>query len=232
MISLEHRISQIYYNFVMMMNEELEMPDTFPDYSSREYWEARYQTESTNYDWLLPYSQLRSIILPRLHDNLQAEILIAGCGNSRIGEELYRDGYHNITNIDFSGVVIRQMLAKYKDLEEMDFTEMNVCSIDFPSGCFDMVFDKCTLDCVLCGDSNFQRASLMLQNVYRVLKPGGVYILVSYGMPDARLGYIKNKFLNWSIEHAKIVKVPMDQFTSLELSQYHYIYICTKTSDI
>ena len=70
-----------------------------------------------------------------------------------------------------------------------------------------------------------------MQNIYKVLKNGGVYMLVSYGMPDARIGYLKNKFLNWNIEHAKIAKVPLDQFTTIELSQYHYIYICTKALD-
>lgn len=213
------------------MNEDLELPDTFPDFSSRDYWEARYSSESTSYDWLLPYSQLRTIILPRLSENTEAEILIVGCGNSRLGEEMYREGYKNITNIDFSSTVIGQMLEKYRDLDEMDFTEMNVCNIEFPPGCFDLVFDKCTLDCLLCGDNSFQKASLMMQSVYRVLKPGGVYILVSYGMPEARIGYLKSKFLNWTIEHAKIAKVPLEQFTSIELSQYHYIYICTKSAD-
>lgn len=213
------------------MGDDLELPDTFPDYSSRDYWEHRFSSESTSYDWLLPYSQLRSIILSKLHENSKSEILIPGCGNSRLGEELYRDGFHNITNIDFSSTVIKQMLDKYRDLEEMDFTEMNVCNIDFPPGCFDLIIDKCTLDCVLCGDKSFSKASLMMQNVYRVLKPGGVYMSISYGMPDARIGYLKNKFLNWTIEHAKIAKIPLEQFTSVELSQFHYIYICTKSLD-
>ena len=69
---------------------------------------------------------------------------------------------------------------------------------------------------------------MMVQSVYRVLKSGGVYILVSYGMPDTRIGYLKHKLLNWHIEQVKIPKVPLDQFSSLELSQFHYVYICTK----
>jgi EEF1A lysine methyltransferase 4 len=210
------------------MSDDLELPDTFPDYSSRDYWESRYASENSSYDWLLPYLQMRSIILARLHENTKSEILVVGCGNSRLSEELYRDGYQNITNIDFSPTVVRQMMEKYRDLEEMDYAEMNVCNIEFPAGCFDFVFDKCTLDCVLCGENSFHRASMMMQSIYRVLKPGGVYMCVSYGMPDARIGYLKNKFLNWNIEHAKIAKMPLEQFNSVELSQYHYIYICTK----
>ena len=213
------------------MSDDLELPDTFPDYSSRDYWETRYSSELSGYDWLLSSSQFLPLIIPKLHDNHSSEILILGCGASRLGEDLYREGFHNITNIDFSGTVIKQMQEKYEEFEEMDFTEMNVCKIEYPAGCFDVILDKCTLDCVLCGDKSFNRASLMMQNVYRVLKPGGCYICVSYGMPDARLGYLKNKFLNWTIEHAKIAKTPLDQFTSVELSQFHYIYICSKAID-
>ncbi|CAG9310580.1 unnamed protein product [Blepharisma stoltei] len=68
----------------------------------------------------------------------------------------------------------------------------------------------------------------MVQGIYRVLKPGRVYILVSYGMPDTRVGNLKNKFLNWPIEQARIPKVFLDQFANVELSQYHYFFICTK----
>ncbi|KAL7465578.1 hypothetical protein ACHAXS_005899 [Conticribra weissflogii] len=43
-------------------------------------------------------------------------VLIIGCGNSEVGEEMLSDGFTNhICNVDFSSVVIRQMNAKYSD---------------------------------------------------------------------------------------------------------------------
>ena len=211
------------------MADEIQLPETFPDYSSQEYWDLRYSSESeTTYDWLVPYSQLRSYILARLDENLESEILNIGCGNSTLAEELYLDGFKNITNIDFSSALIQNQTKRFQNYEEMDFTLMDATSIEFPNDCFDLILDKCTLDCILCGENAFQRASMMVQSVYRVLKSGGVYILVSYGMPDTRIGYLKHKLLNWHIEQVKIPKVPLDQFSSLELSQFHYVYICTK----
>ena len=44
-----------------------------------------------------------------------ANILIIGCGNSMLGEQMVDDGYQNITNIDTSEGLIEQMTAKYKD---------------------------------------------------------------------------------------------------------------------
>ena len=38
--------------------------------------------------------------------------MIAGCGNSKFSEDLYSEGYINITNIDFSDEVIGKMQKK------------------------------------------------------------------------------------------------------------------------
>ena len=44
---------------------------------------------------------------------------MAGCGNSRLSEEMHEDGYKNITNIDISRVVVDQMAARCHALEGM-----------------------------------------------------------------------------------------------------------------
>jgi hypothetical protein len=90
-----------------MYREELELPETFPDYSSLEYWDRRYTSEKNqSYDWLLQYTQIKPILYPRIHDNRDAEFLILGCGNSKLPEDLHKDGYKNQTCVDFSSVVI------------------------------------------------------------------------------------------------------------------------------
>lgn len=48
------------------------------------------------------------------------EILVIGCGNSRVSEQLYNEGYRNITNIDFCKVLIDEMNQKYVQKEEME----------------------------------------------------------------------------------------------------------------
>lgn len=39
-------------------------------------------------------------------------MLIIGCGNSEISADLFDNGYTQITNIDFSPLVIEEMIAK------------------------------------------------------------------------------------------------------------------------
>lgn len=47
---------------------------------------------------------------------------MAGCGNSRLSEEMYEDGYTDITNIDISRVVIDQMAERTRAMEGMSCT--------------------------------------------------------------------------------------------------------------
>mmetsp|Transcript_16172 Transcript_16172/g.33979 ORF Transcript_16172/g.33979 Transcript_16172/m.33979 type:complete len:339 (+) Transcript_16172:547-1563(+) len=54
-------------------------------------------------------------------------VLILGCGNSEVGEEMLSDGFTNIIcNVDFSSVVIRQMNAKYSD-EWYQYLNTSLC---------------------------------------------------------------------------------------------------------
>ena len=45
------------------------------------------------------------------------KIVNIGCGNSRMSEEMYDEGYKHIVNIDFSPVCIAAMKEKYKGRE-------------------------------------------------------------------------------------------------------------------
>jgi hypothetical protein len=60
------------------------LPTEYPDYSKIEYWNARYREErGLVFDWYINWKQgLRDIVIPRLYDDKEAEILVVGCGNS------------------------------------------------------------------------------------------------------------------------------------------------------
>lgn len=58
------------------------------------------------------------------------KMLVVGCGNSQLSENLYDVGYHNITNVDISDIVIKQMSDKNKDKRpEMSFIKMDVMKV-------------------------------------------------------------------------------------------------------
>ena len=66
---------------------------------------------------------------------------------------------------------------------------MDVLDMKFKNGEFDIVLDKGTLDSVLCGDNSAPNVDKMLNEVYRVLSPNGIYICVTYGVEEQRKDY-------------------------------------------
>lgn len=58
----------------------------------------------------------------------------------------------------------------------------------------------------MCGDGSGPNAEQMLNEIYKVLSPTGVYICISYGLPDQRLGYLNRQEFNWTVMHHKIAK--------------------------
>lgn len=105
-------------------------------YGSVEYWNARYSNDTQVFEWLQNYQGISHLLSPNylspnkpfsiekqnteptFPSRSQAKVLIVGCGNSRLGEDMLKDGWHGgITNVDFSDVVIDTMRARYKNGE-------------------------------------------------------------------------------------------------------------------
>lgn len=157
-----------------------------------------------------------------------------GCGNSRITEEMYEDGYNTIKNVDISKVVIDQMTTKHKALETVTWEVMNVTQLKYEDQIFDAVFDKGTLDSLLCGENSTATVTKALKEVYRVLKPGGVYFMISYGKPENRLAYLENEAdFKWNIEIETVPKptVAGELLEAKDGTHVHYIYLCKKKKE-
>jgi SAM-dependent methyltransferase len=77
---------------------------------------------------------------------------------------------------------------------------MDACGgLGFGDASFDGVLDKGTLDSVLCGENSTANAGKLCADVARVLKPGGTFILVSYGTPQDRLMHLENDDYRWKV---------------------------------
>lgn len=106
---------------------------------------------------------------------------------------------------------------------------MDVCeSIDIEDNYMNLVIDKGTLDCIICGPNNYINIMRMLEHIYRILVPGGVYICISHGKPETRCTFLSNPKFNWEVEIQALSKIPLTKFQKLEGSQCHYAFICTK----
>lgn len=138
-------------------------------------------------EWYLEASALVPRLLPCLpslaEEGQLPAVLMLGCGSSRLSELLYEAGYHHITNVDFSPLVIASMQENTRSacptLQWLvaDVTHMPAIA----SSSFDVAIDKGTLDAIMSATEWQTSAPAMGAEVHRVLKPGGLWLLCSFG---------------------------------------------------
>ncbi|CAN6337711.1 unnamed protein product [Urochloa humidicola] len=95
------------------------------DYGAAAYWDARYSSGSHAsaagggefFDWYQTYTALRPLLRARIP--AASRVLMLGCGNSLLSEDMAKDGYEDIVNIDISSVVIEQMREKHKEIPQL-----------------------------------------------------------------------------------------------------------------
>jgi len=194
------------------------------------YWQERYTKDPEPFDWYQRYSGLKDKLLgaglKQGHN-----ILNIGCGNSRLTEDMYEDGFTSITNIDISSVVIEAMKEKHKASAGLTWEVMNATKLEFEDEIFDFVVDKGTMDSVLCGEGSTSNVQKMLSEIMRVLKPNGTLFMVSYGVPDNRLVYLEAEDYPWKVSVSTVAKPTVSAVAvpdSKEGSSAHYIYVAHK----
>ncbi|XP_016716618.1 EEF1A lysine methyltransferase 4 isoform X2 [Gossypium hirsutum] len=169
------------------------------NYGDALYWDSRYIQEAGGaFDWYQRYSSLRPFV--RRYVPTSSRVLMVGCGNALMSEDMVKDGYEDIMNIDISSVAIEMMGRKYEFVPQLKYMQMDVRDMSFfPDESFDSVMDKGTLDSLMCGTDAPISASRMLGEVSRLLKPGGTYMLITYGDPSARMPHLNRPTYGWNI---------------------------------
>lgn len=111
------------------------------------------------------------------------QVLVVGCGNSELSEQMYDVGMcEDIVNIDISDAVIRQMQEHSGSTRpKMSYLLMDMLQMDFPDAHFQVVLDKGTLDALLTDEeeATIAKVDQMFAEISRVLQVGGRYLCVS-----------------------------------------------------
>lgn len=199
------------------------------DYGSVEYWERRYHVEPAPVDFYLGYGELIPYLEPVLSGDAK-DVLVSGCGASELGAELSDRHAHKVTCVDACHALIKHMQTRYSAKDRLEYREMDCRDMrNFNNETFDCVLDKALFDVVLCGNQNLSSIALMTTEAFRVLKPGGAYVVVTHGAPQTRLGYLERPALNWRVtvlpvQKPKISKAPH------RADDVYYAYICRKAN--
>ncbi|OMO88574.1 Methyltransferase type 11 [Corchorus olitorius] len=180
---------------------------TLGDFTSKENWDSFFTIRGTHdsFEWYAEWPQLRDSLLPLLQQqpspsSSSLQILVPGCGNSRLSEHLYDAGFQDITNIDFSKVVISDMLRRnVRDRPNMRWRVMDMTQMQFMNDTFDVVLDKGGLDALMEKELGPKLGNQYLSEVKRVLKPRGKFICLTLAESHI-LGLLFPKFrFGWNV---------------------------------
>eukprot|EP00928_Gymnodinium_smaydae_P017743 TRINITY_DN16786_c0_g1_i3.p1 TRINITY_DN16786_c0_g1~~TRINITY_DN16786_c0_g1_i3.p1 ORF type:complete len:381 (-),score=67.85 TRINITY_DN16786_c0_g1_i3:113-1219(-) len=181
--------------------------NALPSMASVEYWDDMYEDRQRTYDTLYGFDD----VWPQIERFWQplselpparTRVLHPGCGTSDVTEGLWRKGFREICNLDFSPVVIDLMARRWESIaadvdregktadaearrggvswREADVTDLSI----FAGGSYELVLEKFTLDALLCetkGDVTDPRGVAAVREFHRVLGPGGLLVSVAWG---------------------------------------------------
>jgi len=147
-------------------------------YASKLFWEKEYKEDNSEYDWYVKYDE----ISPTLNKYLKAEdkILQIGAGNSTLAEELYKENFKSITNIDISEEVVKEMRSNYEKRGiNINYLQMDMMNLQFAENNFDAIIDKAGSDVVLVGKKPFKTYRKFMNEIEKVLKENGKFIFIT-----------------------------------------------------
>ena len=155
-------------------------------------------------------------------DRNKSRVLILGCGNSRLGEDMIRDGWTGgVTCVDWSDVVIQQMQAKYANSAVQRLLPSTrgrkikpgmksshrllefVCAdflqgLHFQAGSFDLIVCKGMFDALVSGAGAASNARQMNDECHRLLNSNhGALVVITHGNPENRIVHFENPGKEW-----------------------------------
>ena len=104
----------------------------------------------------------------------------------------------------------------------MKWEVMDCRALTYPDETFDVIFDKSTLDALVCSDWSYMNVALMMKECQRVLKTGGFYVAVSFGAPETREWHLLRKHLKFELKTVKMESTDPNNFKP------HYMFVCRK----
>ncbi|EYU45720.1 hypothetical protein MIMGU_mgv1a018471mg [Erythranthe guttata] len=195
-----------------------ELPVAFGSFTKQDNWDYFFTLRGVD-----DFSEWNNLSFPPPPEELN--ILVPACGNSRLSENLYDEGFRNIINVDFSKVVISAMMKRnLRGRPAMKWRVMDITNIQFENGTFDAIVDKGGLDALMESELDSRSGILYISEVKRLLKAGGKYICLTLAEPHV-LGLLFRKFrFGWKVNLYAIAQEP----SSGTIKQHTFMLVAEK----
>lgn len=172
------------------------------EYAQNQFWDDRYKEHKGHFDWYVSWPQLREyltaseeFLLPK-----NARILMVGCGNSRLSEQMYEAGYENVLSIDISETIVSRMQAEAdKKGMKLVYQVADATAMPYEDQTFDVAIDKGTLDALACGDYVMSRK--LLAEMGRVAKQ---VLIISHSSHAKRVPLMGEQYEGRTVFEVKV----------------------------
>jgi SAM-dependent methyltransferase len=160
------------------------LPQNHSEFRTKQYWDEFFQKrENVAFEWYGDYTELAGNVQRSIRPT--DRILVIGCGNSNFSSDLYDKGFQNVVNLDFSELVIQEMVEKNTARTKMLWHVGDMTKLNYDDNSFDVVFDKGALDALMSTDTTEvkQKAVDMFTEISRVLRADGKYVCITLAEP-------------------------------------------------
>ena len=209
------------------------LPRTHTEFQVKEYWDSFFTKRSKAFEWYGEYADLCHVLHKYLKPS--SRILVVGCGNSKLSEQLYDAGFHFINNIDISDVVIHQMTARNKvKRPTMTYTKMDLLHMTHEDACYDCVLDKGTLDAIFSNtdDKTLQNVNQMFAEIERVLKVAGRYVCVTLAQEHILKKLLKRFECGWLVRVHKVLLGDDESGSGIGGALPVFVFVLTKMARV
>ncbi|CAD5235354.1 unnamed protein product [Bursaphelenchus xylophilus] len=200
------------------------LPSNQKEFADPLYWKKFFEKCDTAFEWYGEYSVLAPILENYIKPT--CKILQLGCGNSNLAEQLYDNGFRNITSIDIDAKVIQKQAKKNENRSELVFKTASVTETGFEDAEFNTVLDKGTLDALLPpgADTDAEKVVTdMFNEIDRVLSVLGRYICVTLAQD-----HVVNKLMeHFHASQRFLVRVHRTE-TDRHFSMPVFVFVFTK----
>lgn len=142
------------------------------DYKKEEYWSKFANTFDEEQKYIVGWTTQQTMLERLSGESDLGELIELGCGAGFYTKVLAANANH-ITATDLSDEMLTVAKEQLKDCQNVAVEKADCEKTDFPDGKFDSVFMANLVHVI-------ENPSITLQESYRILKDGGLLLIVDY----------------------------------------------------
>ncbi|CAE8711771.1 unnamed protein product [Polarella glacialis] len=221
-----------------LSDEQVEEKRNAYTFSSDRFWNQYYektQASVERFDWYGTWDTevqtdgSKSVMLGELlrpyMGAQESSILMLGCGRSTMPEQMYRDGFENIVNVDVSDKLLDSLrLQLGAEMPKMRWMKEDAAALSFSTASFDVVVEKGTLDAL---QENEPLLKAAVHEARRTLKPGGYFVSITDLPASVRVVEQLQWYEYWDVCHTHQANVR----SSAGEERIAHVHACRRSED-